>query len=295
MFPKVIYLTCKDKNNITNQIHNKCCERFKELYKDYEIMICDDKDIYEMMGEDYPEHIEKIKQIKIGAVLADIFRYYILYKKGGIYADMDCYAVKHINSLFERVDYRGDEKNIVVVKKYQKNTNESDYKNSEVLLETNEMIVYKCLGNKYINNDINTILSVEFKQYLCQWFMISKPEQEIFRITLERCFENLNKLINLNKRSKNYTTDVLKLSGPYLFLEVYNSLENKDTIKVLPQCCFGSHLNYTDKEERYVKHLFTGTWRKNYKDSNTVFRGNKNTVSYNKTRYGKRAVLNFRM
>ena len=76
--PKKIHLTCKDKNNIDNIIWKECLENYKLIYPDYEIIIYDNEDIYKIIENNFPEYLEKIKQIKIGAIVADIFRYLIL-------------------------------------------------------------------------------------------------------------------------------------------------------------------------------------------------------------------------
>jgi hypothetical protein len=44
--PKQIHMTCKDKTNIKNPIWISCLNKYYEMYKDYEIIIYDDEDIY---------------------------------------------------------------------------------------------------------------------------------------------------------------------------------------------------------------------------------------------------------
>ena len=109
--PKKIHLTCKDKNNIDNPIWKECLNKYKLMYPDYEIIIYGDEDIYKIIEKYYPEFLNKIKQIKIGAVLADIFRYLILYLEGGVYSDLDCEPLKRIDELTEPIFkyYHGDE------------------------------------------------------------------------------------------------------------------------------------------------------------------------------------------
>ena len=99
IIPKKIHLTCKDKNNIENKIWKKCLKKYKLLYPDYEIIIYDNNDIYKILEKNFPQYLVKFKQIKIGAIIADIFRYLILYLEGGIYSDFDCYPIKSVNEL----------------------------------------------------------------------------------------------------------------------------------------------------------------------------------------------------
>ena len=105
---KIIHLTCKDKNNINNPIWRKCLEEYKKIYKDYKIKIYDNNDIYNIILKHYPKYYKDIKEIKIGAILADIFRYLILYLQGGIYSDFDCVPLKHIDNLFKEEYFHGN-------------------------------------------------------------------------------------------------------------------------------------------------------------------------------------------
>ena len=97
--PKKIHLTCKNKNNIDNIIWEECLQKYRLIYPDYEIIIYDNEDIYNIIQKYYPEYLYKIKKIKIGAILADIFRYLILYLEGGIYSDLDCMPLKKIDTI----------------------------------------------------------------------------------------------------------------------------------------------------------------------------------------------------
>ena len=52
-----------------------------------QLLTDDNKDIYDIIEIFDKKRLDIIKQIKIGAVLADIFRYLILYLRGGYYSD----------------------------------------------------------------------------------------------------------------------------------------------------------------------------------------------------------------
>jgi len=96
---KIIHMTCKEINNIENIIWRECLSRFNELYSDYTIKLYGNVDIYTLINKYYPEHLDNVKKIEVGAVLADIFRYLILYLEGGIYSDMDVEPLKKIDNL----------------------------------------------------------------------------------------------------------------------------------------------------------------------------------------------------
>ena len=115
--PKLIHFAallpaCKDKHDITNPVWRDCLKKYHDMYSpEYEIRVHDNLDIYAIVETHFPQYLEKIKKITVGAVLADVFRYLILYLEGGIYSDLDCEPLKHVGALLDS-DYRyfhGDE------------------------------------------------------------------------------------------------------------------------------------------------------------------------------------------
>ena len=104
--PKLIHVTCKNKHDIANPVWRDCLKKYYEMYSpEYEIRVHDNSDVYAIVEAHFPEYLEKIKKITVGAVLADVFRYLILYLEGGIYSDLDCEPLKHVGALLDR-EYR---------------------------------------------------------------------------------------------------------------------------------------------------------------------------------------------
>lgn len=288
---KKLHLTCKDKNNITNNIWLNCIQKYRQLYNDYEIIIYDNNDIYNIIEKHYPEYLLKIKQIQIGAILADIFRYLILYLEGGVYSDMDCEPIKKINDLLDnKTYYHNDSNNFKIEDKTNKKKgvlirnfkviNHYDYKenpcNNCVLINDNE---YKCLGHNYIKDKSIIILGYEYdnefhKNYfdtfvrtykdvgICQWFMISKEnKQEIFLKAFMYCIENIDTLLSLKNTDKNFHYNVINTCGPLAFTKIV--LDNmNDSISILPAdfFCSGSANLVPMTHNRYIQHHFTGSW-----------------------------------
>jgi mannosyltransferase OCH1-like enzyme len=291
MFPKKIHMTCKNKDTFDdNNTWKKCFEKYKEIYSDYEIILYDDNDIYEIIKEFFPEDYIAITKIK-GVMLADIFRYIILYLKGGIYSDLDCLPIKHIDGLFDDIFYHGDknrnnsfyiypEEMNILNKQWDFYINPCD--NHELLCQTH-ISSYKCLGHKYINKNTNIIICKEYFEHpdifknnfnshrLCQWFIVAKPNQQIFldcyKESINNMKENYNAIIELHNINNNeYFCKVLENTGPIFFTKIINkNLPNKD-ICILPSdffCCgSGSSIkNFVPlTQNTYVKHLFGGTW-----------------------------------
>ena len=84
--PKIFYLTFKEGNpkvdKRINQIH--------KFYPEFKVETYNNKECISFLESNYPDnHVQTFKKLKNGAHKADFFRYCILYKKGGIYIDMD--------------------------------------------------------------------------------------------------------------------------------------------------------------------------------------------------------------
>lgn len=286
IIPKKIHLTCKDKNNINNHIWEKCLIAYKQLYPDYEIIIYDNEDIYNIINKFYPEYLEKIKKIKIGAVLADIFRYLILYLEGGIYSDFDCLPLKRVDELLNDKFkyYHGDSSRNNKFWIYDDNSQlqnrEWDFTHNICenckIISNDKPKCLQCLGHEMGN--ITTILSYEFHSDfinsdvisndkwcyknvgICQWFMITEPKQDIFIKMFNNIMTNIGQVINISKTT-DYHYTVINTTGPLAFTKIV--MDNMtDKIKILPSdfFCGGSWGKVPITKNSYVRHLYTGSW-----------------------------------
>lgn len=86
--PKQIFQTFKTKKlPWITQYH---IARLKHLNPEYDYHFYDDVMITEFLKKEFPaEYLQAYNRLTIGAGKADFFRYAILYKKGGIYLDLD--------------------------------------------------------------------------------------------------------------------------------------------------------------------------------------------------------------
>lgn len=86
--PKYIFQTFKTKKlPLITRWH---IWNMKRQNPEYEYFLYDDQDIQEFFNKDFPdEYLKAYNQLTIGAAKADFFRYAILYKKGGVYLDID--------------------------------------------------------------------------------------------------------------------------------------------------------------------------------------------------------------
>ena len=126
---------------------------------------------YLIFKNDFPDYLEGYKKIKYGASKADLWRYLIIYKFGGVYADMDC---RCINPLRQWID-------------------------PKAAFATQ-------LG---INKD------------LCQWLIISVPENPIFlraaQMTLRNIEQNNTRAVH---HGFEFTENKLVIAGEYATLKI---------------------------------------------------------------------------
>lgn len=101
--PKVIYQTYKTSNlPWLTRLHIAVFKKKNPAYK-YEFY--DDAAIEKFLGAEYGDDMLKLyRRINIGAAKADFFRYALLYKKGGIYLDIDSLITKNLDGLIQPGD-----------------------------------------------------------------------------------------------------------------------------------------------------------------------------------------------
>jgi hypothetical protein len=196
---------------------------------------------------------------------------------------MDCEPLQKINTITDMYFHGGEDKLFYIYPKQQPLINRcwDFYKNpcnNCKLLQKNNVDSYNCLGHNVGNP--STILCYEFHQdwyhnsyYLydskwtinnvgiCQWFMITKPKQEVFYNAFMSCIENIDILINLEK-NENYHYDVISNCGPLAFTKIILNNASDDII-ILPSdffCAGPDGGNVPLTKNAYVKHHFTGSW-----------------------------------
>ena len=100
---KVIYQTYKtSKLPFVTKWH---INRLKKKNPAYDYQFYDDARIEEFLRNEFDEEVFQLyKKITIGAAKADFFRYAILYKKGGIYLDIDSLIVTKIDNFILPTD-----------------------------------------------------------------------------------------------------------------------------------------------------------------------------------------------
>lgn len=100
---KVPYIIVQTmKTNLVPEDMYKAAMSFVEKNPEYDYYFYDDEGCKKFIKENYPEtYLSCFNMLKAGAAKADLFRWLFLYKKGGVYVDIDAVCNKSIEALFE--------------------------------------------------------------------------------------------------------------------------------------------------------------------------------------------------
>ncbi|MCB1066746.1 MAG: alpha-mannosyltransferase [Simkania sp.] len=92
--PKKLHLTFATEE--LPERYQRNLEAWRSACHDWEICFYTDDEVYALFKEHFPQYYEILPQIPCGAMLADFFRYAVLYVHGGMYTDMDTYPLKFL-------------------------------------------------------------------------------------------------------------------------------------------------------------------------------------------------------
>ena len=99
--PKIIHLTHFNRSIIPRKVWNN----FKIFAKDYKLKYYSNQSCIRFISQNYSkEKADIFRKLSTGAHKADLFRYCVLYKLGGIYLDIKIVPIKNINMIFDHID-----------------------------------------------------------------------------------------------------------------------------------------------------------------------------------------------
>jgi hypothetical protein len=95
--PKILFQTISDKSLIPPKVW----KNIKQFAPDYEHRVLDDNECIAFLKANYPrEVLDLFHAFKLGAFKADLVRYCILYKYGGVYLDIKTELIMPLKDIF---------------------------------------------------------------------------------------------------------------------------------------------------------------------------------------------------
>jgi mannosyltransferase OCH1-like enzyme len=95
--PKIIHQTYK--NHDLPEIYQRCQTEIKRFHPDFEYRFYTDDDMDRLMKTEFPEYYDKFNELPRMIMKIDMFRYFLMYKYGGLYTDMDYFIFKPFDLL----------------------------------------------------------------------------------------------------------------------------------------------------------------------------------------------------
>jgi inositol phosphorylceramide mannosyltransferase catalytic subunit len=101
MIPKIIHQTYKSHN--LPKVFAECQKTICELHPDFEYRFYTDEDMYAEVQTNFPEYYDEFIKLPRMIMKIDMFRYFLMYRYGGLYADMDYMMFKPFDMLNEEI------------------------------------------------------------------------------------------------------------------------------------------------------------------------------------------------
>ena len=99
--PKIIHQTYKNHN--LPETYKMCQSEIKRLHPDFEYRFYTDEDMDRLMKTEFSEYYNKFNELPRMIMKIDMFRYFLMYRYGGLYADMDYLMFKPFDILDKKV------------------------------------------------------------------------------------------------------------------------------------------------------------------------------------------------
>jgi len=221
--PKKLYFTYKTAN--PPELYRENLQCWHDICSDWQLHYFSDKQIYTFFETHFPQYRKDLPKISCGAVLADVFRYAVLYVHGGMYNDLDTFPLQKI---------------------------------PEKWLDYDAVVGYELQPSKYPQC---SAALYGYQDAFCQWSLLSSPGYSLFKEALDVSFKKLREN-DFNIRS---VKDTLTMAGPLTFTELVRKYMERSEVLILDMDYFGScRKNYPVTERSVVRHLFHGFegWRR---------------------------------
>jgi alpha 1,6-mannosyltransferase len=247
----------------------------------YKYLFWDDSDVMALIRFSYPHLLSLFNELQITVMRADLFRYLVVYKFGGFYADVDTLCLKPLDTWVT-------EQNTLT----ELNGKNVTSKSGKVLgifgIETDLLYVHKNEPGRRLENMI-----FSHPAQMSQWAFASAPETDFMRDIVANTTQNLMYYLSLSDEDANELKStlnlmlVIKLTGPEVPTKVVHdhltarsgvvwseltSLREAftagDVLRIHPITAFNNGENPFMGQGKssdllaLVNHLYAGSWKK---------------------------------
>jgi len=194
-------------------------ERWKNHCSDWELHYYSDQTIFRFFEKHLPEYVHLLSKIPLGVMLADFFRYAVLYVEGGMYMDIDTIPLKAI---------------------------------PEEWLHHELVVGYELQPSKFPEVPPG---KDGYEEVFCQWALLARPKHPLFKALLDQSFSALQE----RRFEVEALRDILEICGPIRFTSVMQNYQNEPGTLLLDMDVFASSEQYLPPTEKSViKHQFHG-------------------------------------
>lgn len=100
--PKIIHNIWMGKNKIP-ELHLYCVDTIKKTNPHFDYILWNDESVDELMKTEFTEYYDKFNELPRMIMKIDMIRYFLMYKYGGLYIDMDYLMFKPFDLLDNKV------------------------------------------------------------------------------------------------------------------------------------------------------------------------------------------------
>lgn len=209
MIPKKLHFTFATSELPKVYQDNLRC--WRKMCPNWEFCFYTDEKVYAFFKEYFPQYYENLPKVPCGAMLADFFRYAVLYIYGGLYSDIDTFPLQKI---------------------------------SEKWLEYTCVLGYEYQPSKFPASFRHPWYEQEF---MCQWTLLGAPGCFLYKEALEVGFQRLQKQDYQVKS----IYEVLHTTGPLLITDVAKKYLTSKEYLFLDADYFGcredEHFSFTER------------------------------------------------
>jgi len=220
--PKIIHQTFKS-SQIPEEMQNYVAS-WKERNPSWQYVFYNDTDCLEFVQKEFPHYLEAYQSLPKNVERSDFFRYLVVLRYGGVYADLDAECMVPLDQMLQPDD---------------------------VFL----------VGWECDTESVEAAFKRHFvrQRQIVQWVFAAAPGHPVLQEICE--FIALNALTQFSNVSSNHNT--LEKTGPGAWTDTILRHLSKTPIRILPQVAFGVHPSGTDglrpgSDGILVQHHFLG-------------------------------------